>query len=40
MLNKNIGVLYFFGFGQFYNCIDRDKFNISFVLREEVRKII
>lgn len=39
MPNKNIGVLYFLGSGQFYNRIDRDKFNTSFVSREEVRKI-
>lgn len=39
MPNKNIGVLYFLGSGQFYNRIDRDNFNTSFVSREEVRKI-
>lgn len=31
MPNKNIGVLYYLGSGQFYNRIDRDKFNTSFV---------
>lgn len=38
MPNKNIGVLYVLGSGQFYNRIDRDKFNTSYVSREEVRK--